>query len=196
MSVRGLRCNQAEDQLSVLPQTDNNYATSFRASRPTFSRWTDLYRPHQGVQLPVWRQSRSKWRFIQILRCLIELPVLWTHIKNALTNPRFFQYLLRNFGRYRVMFLLVLYILSPFDILPESLLGIVGLLDDIFICLIVLAILSQAVMAFVRSQAWQISVFNQIFYVLRCSRHQSTRGSCAEVHCTSDEASSAIYVFY
>lgn len=51
------------------------------------------------------------------------------------------------------MFLLVLYILSPFDILPESLLGIVGLLDDIFICLIVLAILSQAVMAFVRSQA-------------------------------------------
>lgn len=70
-----------------------------------------------------------------------------------MTNPRFFSYLLRNFGRYRMLFFLVLYILSPLDILPESFIGVVGLIDDIVICLIVLAILSQAVMAFVRNQA-------------------------------------------
>lgn len=52
-----------------------------------------------------------------------------------------------------MLFFLVLYILSPLDILPESFIGVVGLIDDIVICLIVLAILSQAVMAFVRNQA-------------------------------------------
>jgi RING finger protein 170 len=83
---------------------------------------------------------------------LIELPVLWAHIRSALSNPMFFTYLLRNFGRFRAIFFLVLYILSPFDILPESLIGVVGLIDDLIICFIVLALISQAVMAFVRHQ--------------------------------------------
>lgn len=63
------------------------------------------------------------------------------------------MYLVRNFGRYRILFFLVIYILSPLDILPEALLGFIGLLDDLLICFIVLALVSQAVMAFVRNQA-------------------------------------------
>jgi RING finger protein 170 len=93
-----------------------------------------------------------KLNTIQILRCLIELPILWNHIKATLSNPRFFAYLLRNVGRYRIMFLLIVYILSPFDILPESLLGILGLVDDIIICVIVMAMISQATMSFIRQR--------------------------------------------
>lgn len=51
-----------------------------------------------------------------------------------------------------MLLLLVIYIISPFDILPESVMGVIGLIDDLFIFVIVVALIAQASMSFIRNR--------------------------------------------
>lgn len=84
------------------------------------------------------------------MRCILELPYLWGHIRNNFTNPEFYGYILRNSWKYRILLILVIYIVSPFDILPERVMGLIGLIDDFFVFLIVAALIGQASMSFLR----------------------------------------------
>mgnify|MGYP003511765021 CR=1 FL=1 len=49
-----------------------------------------------------------------------------------------------------MILILIIYIMSPLDILPESVMGIFGLIDDFFVFFIVAALVAQASMAFAR----------------------------------------------
>ena len=80
------------------------------------------------------------------------MPYLWGHIRNNFSNPEFYGYIFRNSWKYRILLLLIIYIISPFDILPESVMGVIGLIDDIFIFVIVAALVAQASMSFLRNR--------------------------------------------
>lgn len=71
-----------------------------------------------------------------LMEHLRDLPVLLRHLWTALWNGEGLQ----TAFQIRVLFLSfvwVAYFLSPLDLLPEALFGIVGLLDDLFLFLII-----------------------------------------------------------
>jgi uncharacterized membrane protein YkvA (DUF1232 family) len=47
-------------------------------------------------------------------------------------------YLVRNLRIVRALFVIIVYIIMPLDLLPEKFLGVIGLIDDLFFILFVL----------------------------------------------------------
>jgi hypothetical protein len=60
------------------------------------------------------------------------------------------NYWLRKFGYCRIGLFLALYIVSPFDIIPEALIGIVGFIDDIILSLLILTLIIRAAIFYMR----------------------------------------------
>lgn len=82
----------------------------------------NLYnRRFSGLPVSTWQRIR-------------DAPILLRHLFSRLSDPREVVWLLRT-GR--VIFLafcfLVLYVLSPFDLIPEGMYGVLGLIDDILV---------------------------------------------------------------
>ncbi|KAL5558471.1 hypothetical protein UlMin_034682 [Ulmus minor] len=67
---------------------------------------------------------------------LQDLPFLLRRLLRDLMNPQRSLPLVIQTRVYIAMFLSAVYIISPFDIIPEGILGIVGLLDDLLILLV------------------------------------------------------------
>ena len=92
-----------------------------RSARPE-----ELTRRHEAL-----RRFNCRTSLGQLAR---EAPSL---LRRLLGNP---AHLVRLLARLRVLLVvlaLVVYVLSPFDLLPEAILGVIGLLDDAVVCAIV-----------------------------------------------------------
>ena len=89
--------------------------------------------------------ERSWWRRI------VEFPYVFRMIWRGLFNPRFIIYFIRHAFFYRFLFIIVLYILMPFDLIPERVFGFIGLIDDLFVVFLVLTfMLSMTAVSFMR----------------------------------------------
>lgn len=75
--------------------------------------------------------------FVQILSYLYDVPVLLRHLWEELFSERG-PLLIRRLYLGYILLLLVVYLLSPFDLLPESVFGFLGYIDDLMILLIAL----------------------------------------------------------
>jgi uncharacterized membrane protein YkvA (DUF1232 family) len=65
----------------------------------------------------------------------------------------FLVFFLRGLQITRWIFIIIVYILVPFDLLPEKMLGVVGYIDDfLFILLILVFVLTLAAMQYYRNQ--------------------------------------------
>ncbi|XVE60673.1 hypothetical protein DITRI_Ditri05aG0147000 [Diplodiscus trichospermus] len=71
-----------------------------------------------------------------LLQRLQDLPFLLRRLLREMTDPRRSLPLVIRARVYLATFLSVIYIFSPIDIIPEAILGIVGLLDDLLIALV------------------------------------------------------------
>ncbi|XP_057531844.1 uncharacterized protein LOC130809980 [Amaranthus tricolor] len=71
--------------------------------------------------------------FIQRLR---DLPFLLRRLLRDLMNPQRSLPFVIKFRVYLAMLLSIIYLLSPVDIIPEAILGVIGLLDDLIVMLV------------------------------------------------------------
>ncbi|OMO69400.1 E3 ubiquitin-protein ligase [Corchorus capsularis] len=71
-----------------------------------------------------------------LIQRMQDLPFLLRRLLREMTDPqRTLPFVIRA-RVYLAMFLSAIYIFSPIDIIPEAVLGIVGLLDDLLIALV------------------------------------------------------------
>ena len=68
---------------------------------------------------------------------MYDVPVLLRHLWEELFSERG-PLLIRRLYLGYILLLLVVYLLSPFDLLPESVFGLLGYIDDLMILLIAL----------------------------------------------------------
>lgn len=69
---------------------------------------------------------------LQLLQYLCDVPVIISHVWRLLFTAEGVA-LLYRLHILLLLFLFALYLLSPLDLIPEAIFGIVGLLDDIVI---------------------------------------------------------------
>ena len=72
---------------------------------------------------------------------LYDVPTILRHLWQELFSERG-PFLIRRLYLGYVLVVLLLYLLSPFDILPESVLGLFGYLDDFVLILIAMVYIS------------------------------------------------------
>ena len=72
-----------------------------------------------------------------------ETPFLLQRTFNFMRTREGFLYMIQRIFSSRVFLFSIIYIISPFDIFPECLLGIFGLLDDLFVVGILLVVLTN-----------------------------------------------------
>lgn len=88
-----------------------------------------------------------------IVRTIIELPYVLQRLGRFIMSGQFLLYFLRSFHIIRLVVIVVVYLLMPLDILPESVLGIVGYLDDILLAIFFLVFfISIAALQFMRNR--------------------------------------------
>lgn len=68
-----------------------------------------------------------------IIRTILELPYVLQRLARFIFSWQFVLYFLRSFHIIRLVVICVVYLLMPLDLLPESVMGIVGYLDDILL---------------------------------------------------------------
>ncbi|XP_039024670.1 E3 ubiquitin-protein ligase RNF170-like [Hibiscus syriacus] len=71
-----------------------------------------------------------------LIQRLRDLPFLLPRLLREMTDPQRSLPLVIRARVYLAMFLSAVYVFSPIDIIPEAVLGIVGLLDDLLIVLV------------------------------------------------------------
>ncbi|KAH1065044.1 hypothetical protein J1N35_030031 [Gossypium stocksii] len=71
-----------------------------------------------------------------LIQRLQDLPFLLRRLLREITDPRRTLPLVIRARIYLAMFLSAIYVFSPIDIIPEAILGVVGLLDDLLIALV------------------------------------------------------------
>lgn len=79
--------------------------------------------------------------FMQLLSYLSDIPIILRHLWSELFSERGPNLIRRLYLRY-ILVLLVLYLLSPFDLIPESVFGLLGYVDDLMIVLVVVVYIS------------------------------------------------------
>ena len=72
------------------------------------------------------------------LRKLAELPNVLMRLRQYIFSFEFLTMFIRSTLFLRSLFLIIFYFLMPFDLIPERLFGVVGLLDDVLIGLVIL----------------------------------------------------------
>jgi len=119
----------------IIPPTDNS-------SNSTYVR----------SQIGIFnRLHRSRSWYETVLDAPVLLPFLWNRLTNFVAGGDAISLFIR-FRIYATLLLVLLYVLSPFDIVPESIMGIIGIIDDVvfvllavmYLCSIVRVILSNA----------------------------------------------------
>lgn len=96
-------------------------------------RMSGQWRPVSA--LPESPFSCSIYLYPQLWSYLCDVPILLRHLWQELFSDRG-PLLIRRLYLVYVAGLLLLYLLSPFDIIPESVFGVIGLLDDLVLLLI------------------------------------------------------------
>lgn len=76
--------------------------------------------------------NRPLWRRIR------ELPTVLRRLRPIIMSPYFIILFIRSIYFLRFLFFFIFYLLVPYDILPQSVLGAIGFLDDIFIGIFIL----------------------------------------------------------
>lgn len=67
-------------------------------------------------------------------------------------SPQFFVYFIRSVHLLRMFFFVIVYILMPFDLIPESVMGVIGYVDDILLTFFIIVVfISIAALQFMRS---------------------------------------------
>lgn len=79
---------------------------------------------------------------------IYDVPVLLRHMWRGLFTVRGLV-VLHKLHLIFILLLIVIYLLSPFDLLPEAVLGVIGLLDDVIILLGALVYISVVYRAYV-----------------------------------------------
>lgn len=79
--------------------------------------------------------------FLQLMHYVYDIPILFRHLVRDLFTVRGLILLYRLHILF-ILFLFVVYLLSPFDLLPEAVFGVLGLLDDVIILLGVIVYIS------------------------------------------------------
>lgn len=93
-----------------------------------------------GERITDYNQRMSgEWR--SPLSYVYDVPTILTHLWQELFSERG-PFLIRRLYLGYIVILLALYLLSPFDILPESVFGLFGYLDDLMLCLIAIVYIS------------------------------------------------------
>ncbi|KAK4601044.1 hypothetical protein RGQ29_010578 [Quercus rubra] len=100
-----------------------------------------LRRPHDPEVAEILRQveaynRRFGGRSNGLIQRMQDLPFLLRRLVRELMDPQRSLPLVIRARVYIAMILSAVYVLSPVDIIPEGILGIVGLLDDLLIVLI------------------------------------------------------------
>lgn len=86
-----------------------------------------------------------------IIRTILELPYVLQRLARFIFSWQFVLYFLRSFHIIRLVVICVVYLLMPLDLLPESVMGIVGYLDDILLSIFFLVLfISIAAIQFMR----------------------------------------------
>ena len=67
------------------------------------------------------------------LRRVVEFPHILRRLRHMILTPRFLIAFFRSIFFLRFFMIGLFYLLLPFDIMPERLLGFVGLIDDLLI---------------------------------------------------------------
>ncbi len=74
-----------------------------------------------------------------VIRMIKEFPYVLKKIWKKFFQIRFLAYFLRTVQITRWIFIIVVYLLMPFDLIPEKMLGVIGYVDDILLILFFLA---------------------------------------------------------
>jgi RING finger protein 170 len=67
------------------------------------------------------------------------LPYVLGRVWRSLFSPTFWVYFLRSVHILRWAMLAIVYLLMPFDLIPESVMGIIGYVDDILFALFLIS---------------------------------------------------------
>ena len=71
-----------------------------------------------------------------LLRRILEFPYILKRLVRQIFSVHFLGFFLRNVYFMRLIFMAVFYLILPFDFLPESVVGVVGFIDDLLIFMI------------------------------------------------------------
>lgn len=93
------------------------------------SRYNNLYSGNRSVLL------KKTWSWLR------EFPLLFRRFLRFASNPR---NLAATCKLLQLLLIAIAYLLSPFDILSEAALGLIGFIDDFFIVLIILIYISHS----------------------------------------------------
>jgi RING finger protein 170 len=88
-----------------------------------------------------------------IMRSIIELPYVLERIKRFVCSAEFIVFFLRSVHLLRMFLIVIVYILMPFDLIPEHLVGVIGYIDDILLgIIIILFFIAIAAVQFMRNR--------------------------------------------
>lgn len=68
-----------------------------------------------------------------LIRTITEFPATLRRIRRLMATPRFWALFIRSFHFFRVIMAILVYVIIPYDIIPERLFGLIGLIDDLLI---------------------------------------------------------------
>lgn len=92
-----------------------------------------------------------------LLRKILEFPYIMKRLLSYIFSMRFLVFFLRNIYFIRLIFILGFYVISPLDILPESVMGVIGFIDDLLIILIVTSyVVTMVALQYYRAQRWEL----------------------------------------
>ncbi|GAB4861469.1 hypothetical protein Ancab_036671 [Ancistrocladus abbreviatus] len=86
--------------------------------------------------MALWRSTVDAYDFRNLVMRLQDLPFLLRRLLHDLVDPQRSLPVVIKARVFLAMLLSVIYLLSPVDIIPEGILGIIGFLDDLIILLI------------------------------------------------------------
>ena len=102
-----------------------------------------------------------------ILRRIIELPYVLLNMRRYIFSTQFLVYFLRSVQIVRMLFIIIVYLLLPFDLIPENVVGIIGYIDDFLIAILILGLFVAFIAAeFMRNRNrnWFFTSFTDLFY--------------------------------
>ncbi|KAL0314120.1 UNVERIFIED_CONTAM: E3 ubiquitin-protein ligase [Sesamum angustifolium] len=112
--------------------------------------FTHVNAPYADERLPCWFLVRlHQGAAICLMLRMQDLPFLLKRLLRDVMDPQRSLPLVIRARVYLAMLVSAIYVISPVDIIPEALLGIFGLLDDliiVFICFLHVAALYRAVL--------------------------------------------------
>ena len=88
-----------------------------------------------------------------LYRRIIELPYTFKRVWRSFFSLQFLVFFLRTLQITRWLLVIIVYVLMPFDLIPERFLGIIGYIDDLlFILLVFTFLLTVAAVQYYRQQ--------------------------------------------